>query len=243
MHALTAAELLSVWENGVPLSLERRAVTMLSAALPEVPPPELARLPIGQRDALILTLRERTFGPRLSCMVTCSSCGERAEFDVDISDIQITPSGAATEPLSLRCLDYEVKLRLPNSLDLESLPCEDPALSWQWLLERCVLSALRSGEPVSPGELPEEVVRAVVSYMEQADPQAHIEIAITCSACGNARSTMFDILYFFWVEITAWAQRTLRSVHSLARAYGWSESEILAMSPWKRQFYLEMVDR
>jgi hypothetical protein len=30
-------------------------------------------------------------------------------------------------------------------------------------------------------------------------------------------------------------------VHTLASAYGWSESEILSLNPARREFYLEMV--
>ena len=42
-------------------------------------------------------------------------------------------------------------------------------------------------------------------------------------------------------EIHAWAKRTLREVHTLASAYGWSEREILSMSAVRRALYLEMV--
>jgi hypothetical protein len=37
------------------------------------------------------------------------------------------------------------------------------------------------------------------------------------------------------------ARSLLAEVHSLARAYGWTESEILALSPQRRSTYLEMV--
>jgi hypothetical protein len=49
------------------------------------------------------------------------------------------------------------------------------------------------------------------------------------------------VVSFFWMEVESWAYRILRQVHALASAYGWSEGDILAMSPWRRQFYLEMV--
>ena len=38
------------------------------------------------------------------------------------------------------------------------------------------------------------------------------------------------------------AKRLLMDVHLLARAYGWSEAEVLALSPARRRFYLEMVE-
>ena len=42
-----------------------------------------------------------------------------------------------------------------------------------------------------------------------------------------------------WSDLTDWVGRTLTEVHQLARAYGWSEAEILAMSGWRRRWYLE----
>ena len=50
-----------------------------------------------------------------------------------------------------------------------------------------------------------------------------------------------DIAGFFWAELDAWARRLLREIHTLARFYGWSEAEILALSPLRRRCYLEMV--
>ena len=50
-----------------------------------------------------------------------------------------------------------------------------------------------------------------------------------------------DIASFFWSEIHSWAQRALREVATLARAYGWREADILSMSARRRQAYLEMI--
>jgi hypothetical protein len=52
---------------------------------------------------------------------------------------------------------------------------------------------------------------------------------------------LFDAGSFFWSELGAWARRLLHEIHSLARAYGWSESEILTLSPARRQAYLELI--
>jgi hypothetical protein len=41
--------------------------------------------------------------------------------------------------------------------------------------------------------------------------------------------------------VAARAQRLLMEVHLLARAYSWRESDILAMSPARRNAYLQQV--
>ena len=58
---------------------------------------------------------------------------------------------------------------------------------------------------------------------------------------GNRESVALDIASFVWSEIHAWAIRLLHDVHALALAYGWREVDILTMSPWRRQAYLELI--
>jgi hypothetical protein len=89
--------------------------------------------------------------------------------------------------------------------------------------------------------MPDDLVEQVVTQIAALDPQARIELDLTCAACGHAWPAVLDIASFLWAEINAWAHRTLRDVHAIARAYGWPEADILAMSPLRRQCYLEMV--
>lgn len=65
MSPLAAHGLLKVWEVGQDQHPLDRALTLL-AACPELTRDELAALSVGQRDARLLTLRERTSGPALS---------------------------------------------------------------------------------------------------------------------------------------------------------------------------------
>ena len=73
------------------------------------------------------------------------------------------------------------------------------------------------------------------------DPQADLEVNLTCPACGHRWAALVDVAAFLWTELKAQARRLLREVHTLALAYGWRESDILAMSSRRRQAYLDMV--
>jgi hypothetical protein len=77
--------------------------------------------------------------------------------------------------------------------------------------------------------------------MAELDPQADVQLALQCPSCSHPWHDPFDIATFFWGEINAWAVRILREVHMLAAAYGWSETDILAMNARRRQVYLDMV--
>lgn len=90
-------------------------------------------------------------------------------------------------------------------------------------------------------DLPDETIEAVSRAMLEADPQAEITLHLTCPACGHEWDLLFDIVDFFWREISAQAQRLLREIDALARAYGWTEREILNLPAQRRQTYLEML--
>jgi hypothetical protein len=242
MNALSSSELLAAWEEGLEKKPFQKALILLASACPEASPDSLARLSIGQRDSMLLTLRELTFGLRLTSIATCQRCKERLELIFSTDDIRVALNDRPLEDSSF-CLDgYEVCFRLPNSLDLADLDFEeDPSTSRDRLLGRILLSAKFDDHLKTPEELPDHVKDEVSKRMEQLDPQADIRIAVTCPSCGHQWEAIFDIVSFFWSEINAWAYRILREVHNLALAYGWQESEILALSPLRRQIYLEMA--
>jgi hypothetical protein len=77
--------------------------------------------------------------------------------------------------------------------------------------------------------------------MARADPRAEIQIELSCPACQNRRSIIFDVLSYLWSEIDDWARRLVMEVHTLASAYGWSESDIMAMSARRRHLYLQVL--
>jgi hypothetical protein len=241
MHLLSAAELLRVWERGLTQRPVERALELLGAACPELSPDALARLTIGRRDSILLTLRTWTFGPRMSGVIPCARCGERLELTLDSAGLQAAPNGAETPEISLEMLGYEIRFRPPNSVDVATCAGLDLAAIRAQLLARCVIEARSESRSVAADQLPEDCVQAMIERITEADPQADIQVDISCPGCSYRWRQPFDIVSFFWSEIDGWARRALREVHILASAYGWSESEILGLTPLRRQLYLEMA--
>jgi hypothetical protein len=89
--------------------------------------------------------------------------------------------------------------------------------------------------------LPEAIVAAVSRRMNELDPQADTQIALACPECHHQWQTPLDPISYFWSEIQEWGHRILRDVHALASAYGWREVDVLALSAWRRQAYLELI--
>jgi len=217
---------------------------MLAAAYLDCSFDALAALSIGERDRRLLTLRQLTFGSQLASVANCTRCGETLEWTVETTDLVMQSPAEPPPSLSVEVDNYHVRFRLPNTLDLAVLAngnWTDPAAARQRLLENCVLGAEQKGEEVSASALPVSVTTAIVKRMAEADPQADLQVDLSCPACGEEWQAHFDIESFFWSEMCWWAQRILSEVHRLARAYGWSETEILGLSPWRRKFYLGLA--
>lgn len=242
MRPLSAAQLLDAWERGLSEPVWRRVFPLLAAASVDPSFDALAALSIGERDRRLLTLRQWTFGSQLASVANCSRCGERLEWTVETTDLVMQSVTEHSANLSVDVDQYHVRFRLPNSLDLAAIAnWADPTLARQHLLENCIVTAEQEGERVAASALPVSVTKAIVERMAEADPQADLQVDLACPACGEEWRAQFDIESFFWSELCSWAQRILTEVHRLARAYGWSESEILNLSPWRRQFYLSLA--
>jgi hypothetical protein len=237
MRTLTASQVLDVWESAIHYAPPRRAIALLAAACPELGADELLALPLGQRDQMLLRLREYLFGPVLTMTASCPACGERLETSLRPADLQ-TASTPAEYPRALLLGNREIVFHAPRAGDLIDLP-PDPVQARDALLSRCLMD---NGTPAGTGALDAlsgDDIAAIVDAMAAADPQANLDIGLVCEACRHHWDCAFDIVAYLWREIDAWAQRTLREVHTLARAYCWSERDILALSPTRRQVYLE----
>lgn len=211
-----------------------RAIDLLAAASPEMTPQQLWSLRIGERDRRLIALRESLFGSELEAIATCPLCAEQVELN--FSTIDLRAGGFESEQEApVEIAGRSLRLRAPNSEDLLSLQNpQDLAQCCDVLLRRCLLDA-------DSGEFSAEIEETVAQKIEQLDPFADIRMCISCPNCQHAWREVFDIVSFLWSEVARWAGRTLRDVHTLASAYGWSEKEILALSPARRQSYLDMV--
>lgn len=218
-----------------------RALMLLAAACPNSSSDALAGLSISQRDASLLELRICAFGSELDGLVICPRCGDRLEMNLDTSAMRSASTLVPVPEVALTIQGMELCLRPPTSDDLRAVADLEMDAMQKQLVERCLVEARYDNHAVSASQLPPEVLDGVMDGMADADPRLDPQVDIACPVCGHRWQEMFDIVSFFWTEIDAWARRVLSEVHTLAAAYGWKESDILALSPARRQLYLEMV--
>lgn len=237
---LSTADLVTIWETGQDRHDADKALIILGCARPDLSWDELASLPLGQRDALLLQVRNGLFGGRLDIGVRCRRCGEGLEFDASIDEL--LPEGwllASRPPVRVEVDGLVIEARPVCTRDLVQLgPRQTAAEGRGALLRACVLSARAGDEALDPAALPEPAIAGLADALTEADPLADIEFALVCPRCRHGWNLIFDITAFFWRELSVVAQSLLDDVYELADRLGWSQSEILALSPARRAYYL-----
>ena len=240
MRSLTAVDIVTIWDQGQSYHVVDKAMLLLVFALPEMSMDELLALTLGQRNGRLLQLRQLTLGNQIEGLVTCPQCGETLEFNVYINQLLQPETTEAVQEILID--DWQIRFSLPTSTDLAAiLNSSNIPMARQQLIDRCLLSANQDETSKNGKDLPSAVLAQVAEAIAEADPLAEMRFRLSCHACQHEWRAQFDIVSFFWTELAAQAKRLLLEVHQLAHAYGWRESEILAMSSQRRHTYLEFV--
>lgn len=232
---LRAPAALDVWEAGLAMTPAARALLLLGAAGHR----DAGDWAVGERDRALI--RDCVpAGRSLDAVTECPDCG--AQLDIELDPAALATPTTGESQVSVEYDGYRIVARLPTGADLAQLPgsMSDDELR-RALLDRCVLSADLAGVVMATATLPEAVVQAVESALEAADPGADIRLALSCAECGAEWSETLDPVRFAWTSAEVAARRLAVDVHVLAQAYGWSEAEILGLSPFRRRLYLSAV--
>jgi len=241
MQTPSAHALLATWERGQQRTGADRGLLLLWTAFPDCSWRELAAIPMGRRNRLLLGLRGRLFGLEVEGVTDCTTCGQTLEARLPVTaDERLTPGpGDGVHQLSWEGLD--IRYRLPTTADIAALPSGDTGYAADWLLLRCVVEVTRDGNEVPAASLPEGARQRVADALGDLDPEGVLELIVACPSCEATTLVPFDPAAFLWAEVAQWAWRVLGEVRDLAAAYGWSEADILAMTPWRRQAHLELL--
>lgn len=217
--------------------------------------PLVRNLLVGDRDFLMLKLREMTFGKRLDAVVYCCdpACGKPMDLTLSLDDFP-----PETKPVESRFFTLElpvsetgaeafsIEFKLPTGADQEEavpLMFVDEESAITKLLARTILRI--NDETYIEEELirslPARIQRRIELQMESLAPQLMIELEMPCVECKREFSMHFDLPSFFFAEMRQGLNSFEREVHFLARHYHWAEREILGLTRRKRRRYIELI--
>jgi hypothetical protein len=245
VRTLAPATVLDTWEAGEARHPIDRAVLLVHESVEPVDgSSEITSWPLGARDAHLLRLRRAMYGDALPGRSECPGCGEAVEVELSCAELLAASAPSGTPPAFEFVHDgVQVRFRLPDSRDLAAIAgYRDIAEAHAALVDRCVVSAVtEQGESVPT--LPEAVAAELAARISANDPGAEFLLDLTCAVCEHQWQTFFEIGTWLWEELGLEARSTLLEVDALARAYGWTEAEVLALSPARRALYLDLVQR
>jgi hypothetical protein len=182
VRELTATEIITLWETAYPYHPIDRALTILHTAMPGHTRDDLAALPLGKLDSLLLSLRIATFGDRLSGTSRCPNCEEKAEFEISchaLNGDDVTP-----QRKTFRQGDCRITIRPLNSFDLAAAARESTLQQTrQVLLQRCATELSRQGAAAELESLPPELAATIAEKALVVDPQAEKLLDLTCRTC------------------------------------------------------------
>lgn len=233
-----AETLLAIWERGLAYAPLGRADALLQQLDPAAAPQTL-----GVRNRCLIDLHARLFGDELELTSHCPKCGATVEFSSHCS--ALIGDGVGPRPAEVEHLEvavFAIGFRLPDKSDVAtaSIDGDDEEFARR-LIRRCVVSASRAGEAIAAADVPDTVLDAVSRRIEALDPLALVSFSLECPECATPWSAALDVDSLLWTNVQAAAERLLLDVDALARTYGWTEPEVLALTPSRRAAYLQLA--
>jgi hypothetical protein len=232
-----AEALLTAWEHGLAYAPHARGDAMLRQLESAAASPTL-----GIRNRKLIAVHERLFGDDLDLTSRCASCGATVQFSTRCR-LLVGDDESSDPPLTavLDAAPYLVAFRLPDQADVAIAAAGTEETFARELMHRCIIRSTCNGAAVAAADLPDLVLDAVSRRMQALDPLAVVSFSLECPDCAMQWDAPLDVDHLLWTKVQAAAERLLLDVDVLARAYGWTEEQVLALRPARRAAYLQLA--
>jgi hypothetical protein len=238
MSAADPGWLLRAWEAGGSASPTARGAVLCEAAGVAPTLDAALDLALDELSSALARMYRREFGCTAQGLLTCDRCGEALDVEVPLGRLA---DAAATEPETvLRTPSGRVvRLRVPSTRDVLEVGERDDVVTA--LVERCVSDAAPTVTSSGAAPLDSVDLAAVDAQLQALAGAAAVTVSAVCPSCGTHLSAPVDVADFVWERVQQHAPALLADIADLARAFGWTEHEILALSPARRGAYLLLV--
>ena len=215
--ALSDARLIALFDAVERLPPVAQAQRLAAAVLPK--DADVMSLTLGDRDRLLWAFKASRFGRRAVAHFECEACAEAVSFAI--------PNGfevpdAVTDKAMVRHDDRDWHLRPPRLSDVQTGQFE---------------TAICADAPWEDATFRAAAAQA----LDDADPGMDVVFEVACADCGHVNPRGLDVAAFVMSDLNSLAARIFADVAILARAFGWSEADVLQLSPARRARYVEMV--
>lgn len=230
--------------------LEIAILAGCTRADPNMPiaPEFFPQLEVGKRTEGLLVLAALSGAPLVDIHLRCANpaCKEPMEVEVSVDELRELQRTAEEAGRPAAAIGGErILFRRPTGADqaawrrnrysdeqsaacamAESLVVEEFRLAYRRLAAR-------------EGRWADAVDRA----MQEGDPLVDFRMRVSCPVCGEQESYRVDLIHHVIGRLRGIQQDLAVMLHRLASRYHWSEAEIFAVAPWRRERYLALIDR
>lgn len=199
------------------------------------------RMPVGKRIEGLLGISQLEPPAEIPVEFRCANpaCAELIEVGLTIKEL-LQPAGEqGVGDLSLEVDGRVVTVRRPTGLDQLAWlaePFEDEATALTAML-RSLLTA-----PVEGG-LTDEVVAAVEDALDRHDQLGAFRLTVSCPYCEELHPYELDLSELLLGRVRQRQAQLVEEIHTMARAYHWTEGEILSIPRERRARYLALLER
>jgi hypothetical protein len=221
---MTDADLLYAWPLGAGATLSRfvRFFEALAAASESSSVNLAHEESLGAFNRRLARLHSEVIGRPVEAKVACP-CGQELELVLPLGSVAATPDPPQRIEIEA---DGPRAFRLPRLSEV-ALAQEPRALA-----RACALDG---------GDVDEEHLSVLEAAWSAADPAAEIALEFTCTACTAPIRAQADLALFVARDLDLRVRALLAEVHGLARAYGWTEAEVLAVPASRRRAYADLI--
>lgn len=174
-----------------------------------------------------------TLAARLRCPLP--GCGTDFEIALPVGAIELPSSG---DRVDVSLPDGRVAVIRQPTGDDQRRWLQNHYLSPADAVTTIVQSLIVSGD-VEPADGPS--LAAIGAALAELDPLVDFTVSCVCPSCDTPTDIAVDLEGLALARLAAVRRTLLADVHALASAYGWTESEVLAVPPERRLRYRELI--
>jgi hypothetical protein len=172
----------------------------------------------------------------LACPI--DGCGAALQVSLPLWGLlELSQQAEWERSITVRLEEAPVEVRRPTGDDQQAWQSE----RYQTMegAERAIVeSLLVEAAPLTPSAL-----AAIDTALEAADPLTCFRISTVCPSCAEESEYAVDLEAMLLARLHRAQRGLLHDIHRLATRYGWNEDTIVALPRWRRQAYLDFIDR
>ncbi len=199
----------------------------------------LRQLSIGDRAALMLHARRLELGDSMDCIVVCAKCGKNMSVALSVTELLDAKHLEPSISYGIDVGGFKLQVRPLTALDQDKLvETSEKGDIEEALARSCIVNSDRPLAEV----LPQQLIDAIGSKLEEIDPLSVITLHLSCAECNHKFASAFDVEDFVYRELGMSLRDLESEVHWLAFHYHWSENEILSLPVRRRKRYISLIN-